>query len=196
MGFHVSTLHSLPIGSIKHFVHVLDMTHGPHGRWIAKNLQLLASDFGPSAGLVTGNKNLTQELCQFLQKNVTDDFGAVERILYSATCLVISYGHLSTTNKPVYLLPLALPQETEAAEELIGALLRMLSASIKEDRIGEFVSSLGAIELGLTRPSISFIVCTLREVNKMLELKPNVAGMGVNLNAIIEKLLPADSRMV
>lgn len=194
MGFHVSTLHSLPTGQIRHFVHVLDMTNGVHARWIAENLHVLAEGFGPSAGLVTGTENLTDELYQFLMKNVTENFGAVESVLHSATSLVISEGHLSRTNKPVYLLPLSPPEESEAAHEMITTLLKMLATSIKEDRVREFVVKLGAIELGLTKAGGGFIVCTLREMNKMLELKPNVSGLGVNLNAIVERLLPPEAR--
>jgi hypothetical protein len=151
MGFHVSTLHNLPTGNIKHFVHVLDMTNGVHARWIAENLHTLARSFGPTAGLVTGTENLTVELCQFLTKNVAENLGAVESVLHSATCLVVSEGHLSTASKPVYLLPLSLPDESETAHELIATLLNMLAAAIKEDRLRSLASSLGAIELGLTK---------------------------------------------
>lgn len=196
MGFHVSTLHNLPTSHIRHFVHVLDMTNGVHARWIAENLHVLAEGFGPSAGLVSGTENLTDELYQFLMKNVSENFGAVESVLHSATSLVISEGHLSTTNKPVYLLPLSPPEESEAAHEMITTLLNMLAISIREDRVREFVVKLGAIELGLTKAGGGFVVCTLREMNKMLELKPNVAGLGVNLNAIVEKLLPPEARAV
>ena len=196
MGFHVSTLHNLPTGNIKHFVHVLDMTNGVHARWIAENLHALAKGFGPTAGLVTGTDNLTHELYQFLMKNVAENFGAIESVLHSATCLVISEGHLSRTDRPVYLLPVSLPEESEAAHEMITTLLNMLAASIKEGQVRSLVTSLGAIELGLTKAGGGLVVCTLREINKMLELKPNVAGLGINLNAIVEKLLPPEARAV
>lgn len=196
MGFHVSTLHNLPTGNIKHFVHVLDLTRGVHARWIAENLQLLAVGFGPSAGLVTGTQNLTDELYQFLLKNVAEDFTAVESVLHSTTCLVISEGHLSRTDKPVYLLPLAPPEESEAAHAMITTLLDMIAASIKGDRLAELVAKLGAVELGLTRAGGGIVVCTLRGLNRMLELKPNVAGLGLNVNAIVEKLLPPEARRI
>lgn len=196
MGFHVSTLHNLPTGNIKQFVHVLDMTNGVHSRWIAENLHALAKGFGPTAGLVTGTENLTNELYQFLMKNVAESFGAIGSVLRSATCLVISEGHLSRTDKPVYLLPLAPPEGSEAAHEMITSLLNMLAASIMDDRVRSFVGSLGAIELGLTKAGGGLIVCTLREINKVLELKPNVAGLGLNLNVIIEKCLPPEARAV
>jgi hypothetical protein len=194
MGFHVSTLHNLPTGNIKQFVHVLDLTGGVHARWIAENLHALAAEFGPTAGLVTGTQNLTDELYQFLVKHVAEDFDAIESILHSTTCLVVSEGHLSSTSKPVYLLPLSPPELTDAAHKMITALLSMLADSIKEGRLAEFVSGLGAVKLGLTKAGGGVVVCTLREMNKMLELKPNVAGLGLNLNAIVEKLLPPEAR--
>ena len=41
MGFHVSTLHNLPVENIRYFVHVVDMSSGVHSCWINKNLQVL-----------------------------------------------------------------------------------------------------------------------------------------------------------
>jgi hypothetical protein len=196
MGFHVSTLLNLPTGNISHFVHVLDMTGGVHARWIAENLQTLAADFGANAGLVTGTHDLSMELYEFLQKNAAGNFGPIESILTSTTCLVMSEGHLTKTNKPVYLLPLSTPEESEAAHEMITALLTMIAASIKADRLREFVTGLGAVEFGLTRAGGGIVVCTLRDVNKMLELKPNVSGVGLNVNAIVERLLPPEARRI
>ena len=86
MGFHVSTLHNLPVGGIHHFVHVLDLSGGAHARWINENLHTLAASFGRDAGLVTGPRDLSEELYQFLSRNLPSDFGAVEGVLHSATC--------------------------------------------------------------------------------------------------------------
>jgi hypothetical protein len=194
MGFHVSTLHNLPSGHIKHFVHVLDMSQGAHGRWIADNLLSLAKEFGPNAGLVTGTADLSNELYKFLANNVAESFGAVENLLHSATCLVVSEGHLASTNSPVYLLPLSPPEESPAAQEMIQVLISMLAAAIKDERLDELLNSLGARQLSLTSAGGGFIVCTLREANKVLELKPNIAGLGVNLNALIERILPPEVR--
>jgi hypothetical protein len=194
MGFHVSTLHNLPSGNIKHFVHVLDISRGAHGRWIAENLFSLAKDFGPNAGLVTGTADLSNELYKFLANNVTENFGAVEDLLHSATCLVISEGHLASTNNPVYLLPLSPPEESPAAQEMIQALLSMLASAIKDGRVDDLLKSLGACQLSLSSAGGGLIVCTLREANRVLELKPNIAGLGLNLNALIERILPPEVR--
>lgn len=196
MGFHVSTLHNLPIGYIEYFVHVLDMSDGAHARWVNENLYALASSFGRNAGLVTGPRDLSEELYRFLSKNLASGFGAVEGILYSTTCLVISEGHLANTDKPVYLIPIATPEATEGARELIITLPDMIAESLRNSQLKQLVSSLGAQELELSSTGGGFWVCNLRRLNNMLELKPNVAGLGVNLNALIEASLPAAVRPI
>lgn len=196
MGFHVSTLHNLPIGHIDYFVHVFDMTDGVHARWVNENLYTLASSFGRNAGLVTGPRDLSEELYRFLSKNLAYGFGAVEGILHSTTCLVISEGHLANTEQPIYLIPIATPEATEDVRELIITLLEMIAESLRNSQLKQLVSSLGAQELKLSSTHGGFWVCNLRRLNNILELKPNVAGLGVNLNAIIEASLPAAARSI
>jgi len=196
MGFHVSTLHNLPIGGIHHFVHVLDMSGGAHARWINENLHRLAASFGRDAGLVTGPRDLSEELYQFLSRNLPSDFGAVEGVLHSATCLIVSEGHLAHTQRPVYLIPVATPDESESAHELITTLINMIASALRENKLQEVVGSLGAHKFDLTAVGSGFFVCNLRRLNKVLELKPNVAGLGINLNAAIEALLPPEVRPI
>jgi hypothetical protein len=196
MGFHVSTLHNLPVGSLQYFVHVLDMSGGAHDRWIKENLHTLAASLGREGGLVTGPRDLSEELYQFLSGNLSSGFGAVEGLLHSATCLIVSEGHLTLTQKPVYLIPVATPEESESAHELITTLINMIANALRENRLQELVSSLGAHRFELKTVGGGFLVCNLRRLNKVLELKPNVAGLGVNLNAAIEALLPPEARPI
>ncbi len=93
-------------------------------------------------------------------------------------------------------MPLALADESTAAHKMVTTLLNMLAASLKEGRVRSFVASLGTIELGLAKTCGSLVVCTLREMNKMLELEANIAGLDIDLNAIIERLLPPEARAV
>lgn len=195
MGFHVSTLHNLPINGIVHFVHVLDISSGAHAQWISENLQPLAASFGKNAGLVTGPMDFSQELYKFLFRNLGKDFSLVEGLLHSATCLVISEGHLAHTRKPVYLIPVATPDASESTNELISTLIRMIASAIENGQLQEFVKSLGASKLELEKTG-GFFICNLRRLNTVLELKPNVAGLGFNLNALIEKLLPPAARSI
>lgn len=187
MGFHVSTLHNLPVGSIRHFVHVLDISGGLH---------TLARVLGRDAGLVVGPQNLTDELYQFLNRNVSSGFGAIETLLHNATCLVISEGHLAHTRSVVYVLPLSLPESSGEAHEMINTLLRLLGHALQTGRLEAFVGDLGAVQVGLPDVGGGVLVCTLRHLNDVLELKPNVAGLGLNLNALIEKVLPPTARSI
>ncbi|MDQ0080992.1 hypothetical protein J2W35_001329 [Variovorax boronicumulans] len=196
MGFHVSTLHNLPVGSIQYFIHVVDMSGGEHGRWINENLHALAASLGRDAGLVTGPRNLSYELHQFLSRNLSSGFGAVEGLLHSATCLLISEGHLAHTQKPVHLIPIATPQVSESAHELIATLIGMIANALRTGQLQDLVISLGAHEFQLSSAGGGFVVCTLRRLNKVLELKPNVAGLGLNLNGTIEALLPPEARPI
>jgi len=195
MGFHVSTLHNLPINGIEHFVHVLDMSGGSHAKWIGENLQPLAASFGKNAGLVTGPTDFSQELYKFLSRNLASEFAAVEELLHSATWLVISEGHLARTTKPVYLIPVATPDASESANELISTLIRMIATAIQTDQLQALINSLGASKLDL-KATGGFFICNLRRLNAVLELKPNVAGLGLNLNAVIEALLPPAARSI
>lgn len=196
MGFHVSSLHNLPVGSIQYFVHVLDMSGGAHERWVSENLHTLAASLGRDGGLVTGPRNLSEELYQFLSDNLSSGFGEVESLLHSVTCLVVSEGHLAHTQKPVYLIPVATSEECDGAHELITTLITMIAKALRSNQLQELVGSLGAHRLELTATGGGFFVCNLRRLNKVLELKPNVAGVGLNLNAVIEALLPIQARPI
>lgn len=195
MGFHVSSLANLPVGTIEYFVHVIDATRGRHGDWIAANLQRLTRDFGTNAGLVVGPQDLSQELYSFLNKNVDKDFAPLAKLLDSATCLLISEGHLTTTERPVYLLPIATAKrDSDDAYQATEALLNMIAKAIGNESLEKFIESLGAHKIELTTIGGGMLVCTLRHLNDSLELKPNFNGLGVNLNAIIERLLPTQKR--
>lgn len=145
---------------------------------------------------MTGPRDLSEELYRFLSHNLASGFGAVEGVLHATTCLVISEGHLAKTDRPVYLIPIATPGATEEARELIVTLLGMIAESLRNNQLKQLVSSLGAQELELSSAGGGFWVCNLRRLNNMLELKPNVAGLGVNLNAVIEASLPTAIRPI
>ena len=177
MGFHVSTLHNLPVGNIQYFVHVIDISSGLHSRWISENLHTLSARFGPNAGLVTGPLNLSQELFQFLSVNLSSDFGQVESLLHSATCLLVSEGHLATTRSTIYLIPVATHEETEDSQALIATLICMIAEGLASGKLKTIVSSLGSHELQLRTVGGSFILCNLRRLNNVFGRVPQ-RGVG------------------
>ena len=196
MSYYVSTIHNLPVNNMRFFVHVFDTTNGTHTRWIMDNLQELGQVFGADAGLVTGPQELTKELRQFLSDNTTGNFDLIGAILAHSTCLIISEGHLASTTKNIYLLPLSPAEESAGNHAFIDVLLRMLSQAMQTGKLDELFSDLGAIPIGLNAVSGGFFVCSLRNLNQILELKPNLMGIGMNINALIEKLLPPAERSV
>ena len=196
MGFHVSTLHNLPVGGIQYFIHVLDMSGGEHAQWINENLHRLAATLGRDSGLVSGPADLSEELYQFLMRNLPDHFGTIEGLLHSSTCLLISEGHLAHTQKPVFLMPIAMPAASDEARELISALIAMIAAAIRSNTLQDLVQTLGAHKFELATVGGGFFVCNLRRLNKVLELKPNISGLGVNLNGAIEAYLPPATRRI
>lgn len=194
MGFHVTSLHSLPVGPIRYFVHVLDMSGGAHGKWIDGNLGKLAAHFEANAGLVTGPSDFSQELYLFLSRHLKGGFSEVERVLLDFTCLIISDGHLAHTQRPVFLIPLA--SQNEASEEFVESMLTKVANALTTGSLTQLMKNLGATEFQLSEIKGGFWICTLRKANEVLHLKPNVAGFGINLNAAIEQILGPSQRTI
>jgi len=134
-------------------------------------------------------------LFRFLQSHAQADFERLEAVFHEVTCLIISEGPLQTTSKPIHVLPL-LPRigEDAAYEELLDALLGSLLGAMHNHKLTEFVRSLGAQKLVLSEIKDGMFVATLRRLNEALELKPNIVGLGVNLNAIMQRLLEPSER--
>lgn len=196
MGFHVSTLHNLPVGRIRYFVHVIDISSGLHSHWIDENLSFLADSLGPDAGLVTGPANVSSEIYEFLSHNLASRFCEIESLLHSTTCLLVSEGHLTTTESKIYLIPISTNDESEDAKEFVQTILNSLAEALKRNELQQFLSKLGAQELELQNHRENFFVCTLRCLNEIVVLKPNIAGLGLDLNAAIERLLPSEQRSI
>lgn len=65
---------------------------------------------------------------------------------------------------------------------------------MRRHQLSEFVQSLGAERLALAEIKDGMLVATLRKLNEALELKPNIAGVGLNLNAVIQRFLGPSER--
>ena len=193
MAFYVSTLYNLPVGSIKYFIFVIDKSDGVHSAWVNQNLQQLGETLGSAVGVVTGPDRLTKEVYRFLADNLKSNYGAVEGLLHETTSLLISEGSLSETQTSLYLIPVATNSEQGDAT-VAAALIQRIGAALRENRLQEFIRCLGARELQLEAIGGGFIVCTLRQINDVFVLQPNLAGIGVNINAVIEKFLPPETR--
>jgi hypothetical protein len=196
MGMYVSQLRSVPIGVYTYYTYLIDTTYdGTHSSAVDYFFNAFAKRSGVDAVIVRGPDDLTWQLYQFLQLHASADFERLEKLFHEATCLLVSEGALQTTDRPVYVLPLMLPaasnpEQLKFSDALLGSLLQ----AMKQHQLSEFVHQLGAEEIELSNIKGGMVIATLRWLNNVLELKPNVAGLGVNLNAAVNDALGLPQR--
>ncbi|WP_305633042.1 hypothetical protein [Methyloversatilis sp.] len=196
MGMYVSRLRSVPVGMYEYYTYLIDASAAEaHSGVVDSFFDSFARRSGVNALIVRGPKDLSRELYTFLKTHVSENFVRLASMFHEATCLVISEGALQATTKPIYVLPLLLRGADEPEHsELADALLTSLLSALKSNQLGSFVSSLGAEKVELSNMKGGMLVATLRHANDVLELKPNIAGMGLNLNAAIQKALGPSQR--
>ena len=105
MAFHVSTLYNLPFRRSMYFLYVIDVSGGEHSDWIRRNMTRLGETAGSNVGIVSGPNELTREVFDFLEDNLSSDFAGIEGVLHETTCLLISEGTLLDTQSAIYLIP-------------------------------------------------------------------------------------------
>lgn len=208
MGMHVSQLRSVPVGAFEWYVYVVDASRGgQHTDLMNRAFSMFAQESGPDAVIVTGPRDLSAELYRFLTEHAGEHFARLEFLLRSATCLVVSRGALQTTRGQIYVLPLA--SETAADEAasptdsdvddrsgFAFSVLRSLIAAMADDRVEAFMLELHSVAIPLSQIRDGLLITTLRNANRVLELKPNIWGVGLNLNGLIERVLSPESRQL
>jgi hypothetical protein len=196
MGMYVSQLRSVPVGVYEYYAYLVDASANQvHSSAVDRFFEVFAKQSDIDAVIVRGPEDLSWQLFQFLQMHAPKDFARLERLFHEATCLLISEGALQITNKPIHVLPLMLSSaEGSDRSELADALLSSLLKALKEHRLSEFVQSLGVEQIALSEVDGRMLVATLRRLNEWMELKPNIAGMGLNLNAVIQSTLGPSQR--
>lgn len=196
MGMYVSQLRSVPIGRYEYYAYLVDSSAGgAHSKEVDRFFNAFAKQSSVDAVIVSGPQDLTDQLYRFLRNHAPADFDRMEALFLKATCLIVSDGALQTTTEPVHVLPLMLggaPPREDAP--LVDKLLECLLAAMREHRLTEFMQSLGAERVTLTEIKGGMFVATLRSLNDVLELKPNLAGLGLNLNAVIQQALGPKQR--
>ena len=196
MGMYVSELRSVPVGVFTYYLYLVDVSgHREHSNAIAAALQDLAVKSGANALVVSGPANLSSELYQFLSANAKSDFGRLEQLLHNVSSLVVCEGALQTTKSQIFVIPLLAGEATgKSATAFLAELVGGLLASMQSSKVPEYCLSLGAETLDLVDLKGGLLVTTLRNANKFFELKPGVAGFGVNLNAVIERFVGSPTR--
>ena len=116
-------------------------------------------------------------------------------LLANVSALVISKGVIQQTDSDVFVVPLARAnQSASEAGTFLNELIDGLVTAMRSDTVGNYCRSLGCETIPLKGLKGGLLVTTLRKANQYFELKPNLAGMGVNLNAAIERFVGPPSR--
>ena len=193
MGFKVTTLHNVRTEGIEHFLFVLEgPSSNAYQSWFDANFDIFGKQLGRTAAIVRGyNEELTAEIVSFLRHNLEEeDFLLIQGIISSVTCLLISKGHPFDTAEPVILVPLIMSDdEGDEAYQFLNELMQRILDAIRHDSLADFVQEGGYQQIELQEQGASLLISTLEELNKIIELKPNLSGIGLNLNQLIGDLL-------
>lgn len=198
MSMYVSQMRSVPIGVYRYYVYLVDSSQRcTHSDEIGQAFQKFAVDSGTDALIVRGPEDLSYELYKFLSQHAEVEFATLENLFHEVSCLIISRGALQQTSEKVFVLPLVDRLNTARENKpLIDTLLQLLLSSMRSGTIEGLCTSLGARNVHLSNIRDGLVIATLRQINEVLELKPNVAGLGVNLNAILQKVLGPNIRTI
>ena len=204
MGFNVGSLSRLPLRIFDHFIFIVGENEGnSDARWVKKNFSDLVDKLPEGTALVTGtDENLTNEIEDIISTCgdawSTGDViaGELYHFLANGTTLVISRGDIKTTNKPLILIPLAThmgdeqTDETENdREEFVSGIFQTVCDAIRSNELDDLVERIGGVELRLKQLRGGVVLSTLKRLNECVDLKPNVIGVGLNINAIVENWL-------
>jgi hypothetical protein len=183
MGYKISSLRSLPvIPGIDLYVFVLGQHNwaGGYSEVIEENFSKLAKHLGERGAIVSGHdgvklsRELTHELSEAALNNKTiHDFIAKGESLGLSILLIGAHpSHL--TEKDLFLLA-----PIEQIEQNFGSLDQFFS-DLSEFSVNRGTSFLEKFEEKEQEKDA---------ITDFLELKPNMFGMGININEIIRRLL-------
>lgn len=196
MGYNVGSLTRVPLEVYDHCIFVVgDPGINRRAQWIQNNFARLAQSLPRKTALVAGtNQQVSQEVLRLICEAAEDDDGKGEgwrhfMFLADHTSLIISKGDIRKTNSPLILVPLGEMGGDGDSDEFMGAVFKAVCESIRDGRVDELIEALGAVDVPLRPFKPGMKVATLRRWNEVLELKPNLAGIGFNLNATIEHYL-------
>lgn len=179
MGYKVGSLASLPIinGGML-YVFVLGNIHWKGGgiEKIAQNFDLRAKELGPRGAIVMGHEgvDLSYELIQAMYDNGPD---GIQEMIHDGNR---HGGALLITNK--------YPTEIEKTDPVLFAPIDQL-----EKRAGGIDRFFNELCEYARKPNEDFIrLFSIQQKGffgrllKVVDLKPNIAGIGLNLNALLE----------
>lgn len=199
MGFKVTTMHNVPAVGMEYYVYVLEPSWSHcYKDWFDSNFDSIGKELGADAALVQGwDEQLTHELVNFVAEwsANSEEGNVLERTAFSMVSLIVSQGDIYQTNEPIIWIPIADPDKSsEDGEKFLSAMMETVVGAIKDGDIQKFAIDTGAVEIPLRGVRQGLLFNTLRYLNNVLQLQPNIAGIGANLNAAIEPLLEGTRR--
>ncbi|WP_202857166.1 hypothetical protein [Fulvivirga marina] len=187
---HVSTLLNVPSKGFNYYAYVAD-PKDQFGKWLNENFHAIAEQIGSNNLIVRGGSSgsYDQELYEFLSQHCESNlFGILEGLFHESVSLIVSEGALHSTSGQVYVIPITREFDVKDSpqNQLATELFKLVISAISNNELEQRLEQLGAEQFELKEKKKNLILSTLKFVNKYLELKPNLAGVGINLNQVIE----------
>ena len=186
MGFYVSALRNVPADRFNHYIYVVDCSGGSiHTSWINENLDLIGQDIGSGAGIISGPDDLSREVFDFLCHELEDGFGDVENLLHSSTCLLIADNVLNESYRNIFLVPLSSGgTDDNELHEYMNQVIDGIVDAISTGKFSSYLEKNSVASFKLKQKGELLV----DSANSIIELKPNIAGIGLNVNALIERI--------
>tara|TARA_A100000171_G_C2133687_1_gene148465 strand:+ start:1509 stop:2096 length:588 start_codon:yes stop_codon:yes gene_type:complete len=192
MGMHVSTLLNVPSKGFETYIYVAD-PDGQFTDWLNENFQNVSLQVGKHNLIIRGSSDsYDKELWDFMVEHCKDDlFGLLESLFHESASLIVSEGALHQQSGKVHVIPvLSLAGDKEfTGKELAGEILKVVVSAVNNGNLESKLSELGAVEFNIQGSKQKIIISTLKFINNHFELKPSFAGIGINLNQMIENLI-------
>lgn len=186
MGFYVSTLRNVPADRFNHYIYVVDCSgNSSHSSWINENLDLIGQAIGSGAGIISGPDDLSWEVYGFLCNELEEGFSEIEQLLHTSTCLLITDNILSENQRDAFLIPLSSGSaEDNGLHEYMNQVIEGIVDSMSSGKFIDYLNTNAAAKFRIKQKGELLI----DSANSIIELKPNIAGIGININALIEKI--------
>jgi hypothetical protein len=196
MGFKVTTLYNVPSGAINYYIYVVEHSASHiFETWIDRHFDELGEDLGEHAAIVRGYKNsrMVWEIMEIVDTHgrPKDRAQKFARLFMSSTCLVVSEGPISHGQSRVVVIPVAIDngRANEHDEEFISRLMGEVVGHIRSGNFDGLVDKLGISACQLDVGGRNWVVSTLDNLNAVTHLRPNIFGIGVNINELITRCL-------
>ena len=187
MGFKVSRLTNVSGGKYGHYLFVVGEGTPAQHEWVKKNFDRLAKEIGSEAAIVAGHdEKLSDDIFEFLIRNASDQ---VALAFQDTLSYVVTKGDLQTTEHPVFVFPFAQNGDDRSeAAEFMTEITDIIVRAIKNDRVKDLARDLGCEEIRLRSSRSALWFSTLRRLNDVVALQPNIMGCGINLNKLLEPI--------